>query len=202
MGILLRQKLYPRIFGKCGRKIIIGRFVSFTNPQKIHLGNNVIIGDHATLDAASFSRQGPAIILENLVFIGNGCCLEGGKGKIILQSGSSVGSFCRFKANSSITIGDHVLLAAYCKIGDYLEGLTSIGEERLPLDPLNDAIHVGADCWLGVRSITLPGVSIGEGSIIGAHSIVQESLPPFVIAVGTPAKILRKRFNEDIKNRR
>lgn len=71
-----------------------------------------------------------------------------------------------------------------------------------PLDPavrngtegpeLGKEIHIGDDCWLGGNVIVLPGINIGRGSTIGAGSVVTKDVPPFHVAAGNPARILRK----------
>lgn len=194
LGLLLRQKLYPYMLGACGRKVLFGRFVNIENPRQIHLGNNVIINDNVTLSASSFTEQGPAITLGDKVFISSGSRLHATDGKIILQSGSSVGSFCIFNTKGTITVGEHVLFAAFCKIGFYpAKYKTLFQDKRVTGQPENDII-IESGCWLGVRSIILPGVSVGTGSIVGAHTVVQKSLHSNVVAVGTPAEVMRNRF--------
>jgi serine acetyltransferase len=54
------------------------------------------------------------------------------------------------------------------------------------------AIHIGEDCWLGGNVIVLPGVTIGRGTTIGAGSVVSKDIPEFVVAVGNPAKVVKK----------
>lgn len=56
-------------------------------------------------------------------------------------------------------------------------------------------VTVGDDVWIGDRVIILPGVSIGDGCIIGAGSVVTKSIPPYSIAAGVPAKIIKSRNN-------
>lgn len=193
LGLLLRQKSYRYILGECGRNVLIGRFVNFKNPKKIYLNDNIIINDNVTLNASGFSEQGAAITLESQVFIGAGSSLQAREGKIILKSESSIGSFCILKTKSTIIIGKQVLLAAFCQIGYYPEvPLASLKEKTTT--QLETETIIASGCWLGVRSIIYPGVCIAEGSIIGAHTVVQNSLPPGVIAVGVPAKVIRKRF--------
>ena len=59
--------------------------------------------------------------------------------------------------------------------------------------PLNSkAINIGDGCWLGEKVCVLPGVTIGKKCIIGAGSIVTKSIPDFSIAVGNPAKVIKK----------
>lgn len=200
LGLFLRQRFYPLILGACGRKILFGRFVNIKNPEKIHFADNVIINDNVTLDASGFSEKGPAIILGEKVFIGSGSSLHARNGKITILPDSSVGSFCSFKANGAITIGEHVLLAAFCQIGYCPGQYKDISQSKYASTKLNNEITIEPGCWLGVRCSILPGVSIGAGSIIGAHSIVQNSIDSNVIAVGIPAKIMRYRFSDKTKN--
>lgn len=61
------------------------------------------------------------------------------------------------------------------------------------------AINIGNGCWLGQNVVVLPGVTIGERSIIGANAVVSNDIPPYSIAVGMPAKVI-KRFNLDTNN--
>ncbi len=58
-------------------------------------------------------------------------------------------------------------------------------------------IIIGNDVWLGRRSIILSGVSIGDGAVIAAGAVVTKDVPPYTIVGGNPARIIRKRFEED-----
>lgn len=92
-------------------------------------------------------------------------------------------------ACASIDIGDH------CYIGPNVQIYTAIH----PLDPekrrqginLAKRVRIGADCWIGGGVIVLPGVEIGEGSTIGAGSVVTRSIPPRSVAAGNPCRVLR-----------
>lgn len=57
-------------------------------------------------------------------------------------------------------------------------------------------VKIGKNCWLGEGVIVMPGVTIGDGSVIGAHSVVNKDIPPATIAVGSPARMV-KQFNYD-----
>lgn len=60
-------------------------------------------------------------------------------------------------------------------------------------------IIVGNDVWFGSNAVVMPGVTIGDGAIIGAYSLVTKDVPPYSIVVGNPpSKIIRKRFSDDI----
>ena len=57
---------------------------------------------------------------------------------------------------------------------------------------------IGNDCWIGRDVIIMAGVTVGDGAIIGARSIVTKNIPPYAIAVGVPAKVIRYRFTPDV----
>ena len=62
-------------------------------------------------------------------------------------------------------------------------------------------ILIGSDCWIGTESMIFGGVTIGDGSIIGARSVVTKDVPPFAIVAGNPAKIIRYRFEKNVIDR-
>ena len=63
--------------------------------------------------------------------------------------------------------------------------------------PLKGDTVVGNDVWIGQNVTVLPGVHIGDGAIIGANSVVTKDVPPYSIVGGNPAKLIRKRFDDE-----
>lgn len=61
----------------------------------------------------------------------------------------------------------------------------------------NIPIHIGKNCWIGAVSVILPGVTVGDGSVIGAGSVVTKDIPSGVVAVGNPCRVLRKIGDRD-----
>jgi serine acetyltransferase len=61
-------------------------------------------------------------------------------------------------------------------------------------------IIIGHDCWIGNGAIILSGISIGNGSIVAAGAIVTKSFPPYSVIGGSPAKLLKRRFSDEIIN--
>ncbi|KAJ8112016.1 hypothetical protein ONZ43_g5489 [Nemania bipapillata] len=92
---------------------------------------------------------------------------------------------------SPITIGDRTLMGPNC----------SFFSGTHPTDPrvrngtngpeMGAPITIGEDCWLGGNVVVLPGVTIGRGCTIGAGSVVTKDIPPFMVAAGNPAKVLK-----------
>ena len=66
--------------------------------------------------------------------------------------------------------------------------------------PLKGDTIIGNDVWIGQNAVILPGVQIGDGAIIGANSVVGSSVAPYTIVIGNPARLLRKRFDDDLIN--
>lgn len=64
--------------------------------------------------------------------------------------------------------------------------------------PLKGDTVVGNDVWIGEQATILPGIRIGDGAIIGAHSVVGSDIPPYTIAAGNPARVIRKRFDDEL----
>ena len=64
--------------------------------------------------------------------------------------------------------------------------------------PLKGDTVIGNDVWIGQNAVILPGVHIGDGVIIGANSVVGSNAAPYTIVAGNPAKLLRKRFDNEL----
>lgn len=98
-----------------------------------------------------------------------------------------------------ITTGGGVRIGARTLVGYGTKILS--GNHVIPSDRsrIFDAGHtfapvvIGCDCWIGANVVILPGVTIGDGAVIGAGAVVTKSVPPFSVAVGNPAKIIRTR---------
>ena len=106
-------------------------------------------------------------------------------------------------ANFNLTLVDdtHIYVGDYTMLGPNVV-LATAGHPILPeLRPLayqyNMPIHIGKNCWLGAGVIVLPGVTIGDNTVIGAGSIVTKDIPANVVAVGNPCRVLREINEHD-----
>ena len=97
--------------------------------------------------------------------------------------------------DADIYIGSHTKIGPNVTIATASHPLSP--EERMHAkDSINTPVHIGENCWIGANVIILPGVTIGNNSVIGAGSIVRKNIPQNVLAVGNPCKVIRK-INDD-----
>ena len=106
-------------------------------------------------------------------------------------------------ANFNLTLVDdtHIYVGDYTLIGPNVV-LATAGHPILPelrekAYQFNMPIHIGKNCWLGAGVVVLPGVTIGDNTVIGAGSIVTKDIPSGVIAVGNPCRVLREISDHD-----
>lgn len=133
------------------------------------------------------------------------CCrieLFGSKGETTLFVGKNckLGDYVHIAASKSVVIGDDCLFASHIYVSDTNHGDNS-SDPTIPPDkrPLSSSPVVIGNCvWLGEGVSVLPGSKIGDGCVIGAHSVVKGVIPEFSIAVGAPARVV-KRYNFDTK---
>ncbi len=197
-GLVLRQKIYPRLLGGCGKGVLIGRFVKLVHPQRIFIGDRVIISNDVTLDASGSDGKTPEIRIENNVFLGSGTRLFAKRNSISMQSGTNIGSSCTITADVPVYVGKHVLFAAYCDIGTHPPEHSDKTGKNLSDTVQSAATVVEYGCWLGVRTEVYSGVTVRKESIVGAHSIVDREVPPWAIVVGQPFKVLRYRKKPEL----
>lgn len=117
-----------------------------------------------------------------------------GKGAIIkIGENTRIHGTC-IHAYESITIGKNCLIAANCQIFDGSGHDLSFAnvENRINTKGISKPVVIEDNVWIGINSIVLPGVTIGNGSVIAANSVVTKSIPPMVLAGGNPAKVIKK----------
>ncbi len=111
----------------------------------------------------------------------------------------------RIICDSEITIGDYALISWNVVLMDTYRVPIDPSErreelQRVPNRPLRYAaapvparpIHIGRNVWIGFDACVLPGVTIGEGAVVGARSVVTEDVPPLTVVAGNPARVIRQ----------
>jgi maltose O-acetyltransferase len=109
--------------------------------------------------------------------------------QVSIGDGSFVNVGCQFEGLGHIDVGRDVFLGPQVMI---LTSTHEIDEDgQVGRTPVTRPVHIGDRCWLGARAMVLPGVTIGEGTVIGAGSVVTRDCKPGAVYVGAPARQLR-----------
>ena len=155
------------------RKTRLGRKVRLNGKPLIHPAGEIIIGDRCRLVATMGGLE-----------LGTGA-----DGKL------EIGENTFINYGTSVAAMDHVKIGCDCNIGTYCMIMDNdfhrLEPERRNEAPESEPIIIGNNVWLGGRVIVLKGVTIGDGSVIAAGSIVTKDIPPRSLAAGSPAKVVR-----------
>ena len=121
---------------------------------------------------------------------------------ISLGDNVTINMNCTFLDSNLITIGDRVLIAPDVKMycGEHAvsaaERFGTRDDGSKYLISTTRPITIGSDVWIGGNVVILPGVTIGRGSIVGAGAVVTKDIPPFSVALGCPARVVKQIDND------
>lgn len=141
--------------------------IKFGGTKNVKIGKNCIIGKNVQLETE-------------------------GRGYIHIGVNVKIGSGVKIHSKNNVTIEDNTHLGEYMIIRD--------SQSDQPMDTLRNGskpIYIGKDTWIGRGTRIHAGVTVGHGSTISANSVVTRSIPPKVIAGGTPAKVIMDRIRKD-----
>jgi acetyltransferase-like isoleucine patch superfamily enzyme len=189
----LQQEIAARTLPKFGNDPKNLRFAkprTIFNPQHMHLGADIIIGPGSVLKTVTAYPETPSEVKR----IGSG--VQTFEPNLVIGNRVTATGALQISALDSIIIDDDVMFAANVFICDGFHGYesTAIPYKDQPMTKVAP-IRIGKGCWVGQNVIVMPGVVIGEMSIIGANSVITKSIPPRSIAVGSPARVI-KRWSE------
>ena len=171
----------------------------YVSPKAQIMAADLEIGAHCFIDdfVTVFAHQdGGPISLGEGVHLYRGTNVETGRGgSVTIGDDTHVQGSCNLKGFlGSLRIGRDVQIAPHCVFSPYEHGIddVTVAIRAQPITTKGDII-IEDDVWLGAGVIVLNGVTIGRGAVIGAGSVVTKDIPPFSIAVGSPAAVVRRR---------
>ena len=179
--------------------------------DKLHTGELYLPGDEEILRDQTkrldrlydFNRTRPteagkrqALMKEMFAEIGEGCYIEppfyANMGAGHVHFGNNV--YCNFGVtmvdDTHIYVGDNTMIGPNVTVAT--AGHPIFPELREKGYQYNAPVRIGRNCWIGAGAVILPGVCIGDNSVIGAGSVVTGNIPPDVVAVGNPCRVLRE----------
>ncbi|NRB16071.1 MAG: acyltransferase [Rhodobacteraceae bacterium] len=164
-------------------RIVIGPFASIERGVVLNTGN----GETGLIHIGSRSK------------IKAGCLLHGYGNNIRIGHRVSIGEYSIVAAHGGVFIGDNCIFGPYILVNaashilDGDEAFRFLGESAL-------GIHIDQNVWLGARVTILDGVTISKSSVIAAHSLIREDIPPRTLSMGSPSKVVRTLTNELYEN--
>lgn len=166
----------------CARKAIKAKLFILNTGDRLKLGKGVYI--------ASESKIFSPTEIGDYTRINGKIAIRGGRANVI------IGKYCAIGQDITIITANHIMGRPSIHMEFYIR---NFGERPMDLWEDRGPVMIGNDVWVGDSAIILPGVSIGDGAIIGAGAVVTKNVPPYTIVGGVPAKIIRDRFSDAIK---
>jgi acetyltransferase-like isoleucine patch superfamily enzyme len=168
------------IFGKYGRNVYIFPGGRIVRPQFISIGDNVRIGKNTDIYVHPKDRNSKEYVLK----IGNNV---------------HIGNYNIIGARNSIVLEENILLGPRVIIIDHTHRYEDV-DVPVKVQPVIEegTVRLERDCWVGANVFILPNVTIGRHAVIGANAVVNRDIPPYSVAVGAPAKVI-KRYDFDSK---
>ena len=161
-------------------------YVRLLAPLYQHRGKHAVIYRSARMDTPPYRKfwLGDYSVIESF------CCINNAVGDVIIGDHTRVG--LHNTIIGPVTIGSHVNLAQGITVTalnhNFEESSKRIDEQGVTTKP----VIIGNDIWIGANAVLLPGVSIGDHSVVAAGAVVTKDVPPHSLVAGVPAKIIKK----------
>lgn len=191
---LLRGALRKPLLPHARLPLFVGRGVRILSGSSLTTGRGVFLGDYSYINCYSTGgvQLGRNVTIREFAWVQLTSRLDAPGDKLVIGDDTYIGPRSTLGAAAPLIIGcrcqigANVSFIAESHLFDSSDQIFSQGVRRR-------GIVVGDDCWIGNNAVILDGVEVGEGSVIGAGTIVTKSLPPRSVAAGVPARLIRSR---------
>jgi len=196
-GVFLRNFAYRLLFKKMGASVYIQDGAEFIGANNIEVGSESFIARDVSIVVRTPNSK---VLIGSFVKLDQGVIVTPAKDNCWIEIGQHtfIGPYTCISGPGNIKIGKHCLIAAHSDIAA-IDHIFSDPTEMIDKQGVaRQGIVIEDNCWLGCGVKVLDGVTIGEGSVIGAGAVVTKDIPPYSVAVGVPAKVVRSRqFDEE-----
>jgi len=180
----IKWEFQKKTFKSIGNDCKVGIGFSVSGNQYISIGDNFRAGKNVIIDA--FDSYLDQTFTPN-IFIGNNVTITDN---------------CYISCANNIIINDGVLIGVNTFITDNFHGNSGIEEIDIIPSKRNlsskGPVIIGKNVWIGRNVCIMPGIKVGFGAIIGANAVVTKDIPPYAIAGGVPAKVIKYRYEPEI----
>jgi len=159
--------------------------------QDVLLAGMVLLAPHVELVAP---RGRGRLVVGPWCWLGEGTALRAHEGRVTLGPKVVLGGAVTVNAHLDVSIGEGALLADRVHVTDADHRFGRLDQPIRAQGMAVAPVRIGPDVWLGHGVTVLRGVDIGRGTVVGAHAVVTRDLPPFSVAVGAPARVVRSRL--------
>jgi acetyltransferase-like isoleucine patch superfamily enzyme len=173
-----------RSFKLCSPNVYFGKIGQLRCPQYISIGEGTSFGDWIYLTAwDSYKCIVDGAVFEQMLIP-----------ELTIGAGCSIGAYNHITCTNKIQIGDRLLAGKWVTITDNSHGQTDF--DSLHIAPIKRPIYskgpviIGNDVWIGDKATILPGVTIGDGSVIAANAVVTKDVPAYCVVAGNPAIVI------------
>ena len=194
IGNLMRRKYLCAFAGSCGKNVIIGDGfeVNMENMRDLHVAEHVWIHRNVAFGAVRPCAH-PIRLLEGAVLYDN-CRLGAHQGPVTIGEHSMVGYNSVIRG--PFRLGNNAGIAHNCTVLGMTQQYENSEASFLTEPVLSSEVVVDDEAWVGSNVVILYGVTIGKHSVVGAGSVVTHDVPPYSVAVGSPAKVIKKYDHE------
>jgi acetyltransferase-like isoleucine patch superfamily enzyme len=148
-------------------------------------------------DVELYARKGfGRMVVGRWVHIGNGNAIRCHEGNLRIGDKCVFGKDNTVNCYLDIEFGAAALAADWVYICDFDHVFDDIHVPIKDQGIVKEPVRIGPDVWIGEKASVLKGVTIGQGSVIAAHALVNKDIPPYAVAVGAPARVVRNRLDD------
>lgn len=167
--------------------------VLFWRLAGIAVGKQGIFHDHIRFDRGFSRGKKGAISIKDSCEFGRGTTLKAYGGRIAIGRNTFLGEYVVIYGHGGVTIGENTLIAMHTCIVSSNHTIPEKGALIRFHPDILLPVSIGSDVWIGAGASILGGVTIGNGCVVAAGAVVTRDLPPYAIAAGVPARVIRYR---------